>query len=55
MENMQNNNEKRTYVRPEAELFTLRLQENIAASGSDETSKVVIYEDEFDGEDDVFD
>lgn len=54
MEKNMNQTEKRSYVRPEAELFTLRLQENIAASGSDETTKVVIYKDEFDGEDDVF-
>lgn len=55
MEKNMNQAEKRTYVRPEAGLITLRFQENIAASGSDETSKIVIYEDEFDGEDDVFD
>ena len=44
--------EKRTYVKPEAELVALRLQENIATSQPD---KIVIYDDEFDGEDDVFD
>ena len=51
---MENKTQKRIYVKPDAELFTLRLQENIAASGSDETTKIVIYKDEFDGEDDVF-
>ena len=44
--------EKRTYVKPEAELVALRLQENIASSAS---APIVIYNDEFDGEDDVFD
>ena len=49
----QNNNiEKRPYIKPEAELVALRLQENIATSRPD---KIVIYDDEFDGEDDVFD
>ena len=52
MEKNMNQAEKRTYVRPEAELFTLRLQENIATS---QPEKIKLYIDEFDGEDDVFD
>ena len=45
MEKNMNQAEKRTYVRPEAELLTLRLQ----------PEKIKLYIDEFDGEDDVFD
>lgn len=52
MEKNMNQAEKRTYVRPEAELLTLRLQENIATS---QPEKIKLYIDEFDGEDDVFD
>ena len=52
MENKQNNNEKRTYVKPEAQLFPLRLQENIATS---QNLLERFFDDEFNGSDDVFD
>ena len=51
MEKKMNTAEKRPYVRPEAELHSLRLQENIATS---QPEKIKLYIDEFDGEDDVF-
>lgn len=51
MEKNMKQTEKRVYVRPEAELFPLRLQENIATS---QPEKIKLYIDEFDGEDDVF-
>ena len=44
MEKNLNQTERRPYVKPEANLFALRVNENIASSG-----------DEFDGEDDDFD
>ena len=47
METNRNTTEKRPYVRPEAELLALCLQENIATSA--------VIDDEFDGEDDDFD
>lgn len=50
MEKNRKNSERRPYVKPEAELWLLRLQENIATSEPEET---VYYPDEFDGEDDV--
>jgi hypothetical protein len=46
METNRNTTEKRPYVRPEAELIALCMQENIATSA--------VIDDEFDGEDDVF-
>ena len=51
MDKKQNQQDRRPYVKPDAELFSLRLQENIATSKPD---KIVIFYDEFDGEDDVF-
>ena len=47
---MEKNIEKRAYIKPEAELITLCFQENIATS-----EPVKTYDDEFNGEDDVFD
>ena len=44
MEENLNQTERRPYVKPEANLFALRVNENIAYSG-----------DEFNGEDDDFD
>jgi hypothetical protein len=44
MEKNLNQTERRPYVKPEANLFALRVNENIAYSG-----------DEFNGEDDDFD
>ena len=44
MEKNLNQTERRPYVKPEANLFAFRVNENIAYSG-----------DEFDGEDDDFD
>ena len=52
MENKQQNTQKRPYEKPEAELVVLRIQENIAISGA---APIVVHNDEFDGEDDVFD
>lgn len=49
MEKNLNQTERRPYVKPEADLLALRLEENIASSGK------LFYDDEFDGEDDVFD
>ena len=51
MENKRHNNEKRTYVKPEAELLPLLMNENIAASNTVDR----FFDDEFNGEDDVFD
>ena len=51
MENKRHNNEKRTYVKPEAELLPLLMSENIAAS---KNTVDRFFDDEFNGEDDVF-
>jgi hypothetical protein len=54
---MENNKaQRRPSVKPEADLWLMRLGENIAASG-DETEKEEpkrYFDDEFDGEDDFF-
>ncbi|MBO5511007.1 MAG: hypothetical protein J6B24_04670 [Clostridia bacterium] len=54
---MENNNTKRRpYVRPEADLWLLRLGENIATSGteSDTEEPKRYFDDAFDGEEDGF-
>lgn len=53
MEKNLNHKERRPYVRPEANLWLLRLGENIAISGSDQ-DEIVVWDDEFDGEDHDF-
>lgn len=49
MEENKNRSGKLPYVKPEARLFALRIQENIATSRLDRT------DDAFDGDDHVFD
>lgn len=49
MDPNKNQTEKLPYVKPEARLFALRIQENIATSRLDKT------DDEFDGDDHLFD
>lgn len=52
MENNMNNGQKRSYIKPEAALIALNIQENIATS---RPAPIEIFYDELDGEEDVFD
>ena len=52
MENNMNKNQKRSYIKPEAGLIVLNIQENIATSNPE---PIRIFRDEFDGEADEFD